>query len=148
MFLFFSGLYNRIRAFCKPFTLRYFALVSLFTRAMLTWSEKPLEVTKVLKFVEHYLLYFLKFERPFGTLNRIKFSCYTAWSGCVRLGNPDLHLKIWIFGFPIEHKIRKQILSRISPIGNPCQEGLLLARSATKSVFRFCVRLEIRKSRF
>ena len=27
--------------------------------------------------------------------------------GCVRLGNPDLDLKIWIFGFPIEHKIRK-----------------------------------------
>ena len=26
-------------------------------------------------------------------------------SGCVRLGNPDLDLKIWIFGFPIERKI-------------------------------------------
>ena len=25
--------------------------------------------------------------------------------GCVRLGNLDLDLKIWIFGFPIEHKI-------------------------------------------
>ena len=27
--------------------------------------------------------------------------------------NPDLDLKIWIFGFPIEHKIWQRILSQI-----------------------------------
>ena len=25
--------------------------------------------------------------------------------GCFRLGNPDFDVKIWIFGFPVEHKI-------------------------------------------
>ena len=25
--------------------------------------------------------------------------------GCFRLGNPGLDLKIWVFGFPMEHKI-------------------------------------------
>ena len=31
---------------------------------------------------------------------------------CLPLGNPDLDLKIWIFGFPIEHKIQKRISPR------------------------------------
>ena len=63
--------------------------------------------------------------------------------GCVRLGNPDLDLKIWIFGFPIEHKIRKRISRRILLIEILTRHGFPISESATKSVFRFCVRLEI-----
>ena len=33
---------------------------------------------------------------------------------CFRLGNPDLDLKIRIFGFPIELKIRKGILPHLT----------------------------------
>ena len=50
--------------------------------------------------------------------------------GCVRLVNPDLDLKIWIFGFLIEH-----ILSQIHLLEIHVGWG-------------FCVRLEIRRSRF
>ena len=70
-------------------------------------------------------------------------SLLSAVFGCVRLGNPDLDLKIWIFGFPIEHKIRKQISRRILLIEILTRHGFPISESATKSVFRFCVRLEI-----
>ena len=68
--------------------------------------------------------------------------------GCVRLGNLDLDLKIWIFGFPIEHKIRKRISRRILLIEILTRHGFPISESATKSVVRFCVPLEIRRSRF
>ena len=60
---------------------------------------------------------------------------------CVRLGNPDLDLNIWIFGFPIEHKIRKRISRRTLLIEILTRHGFPISESATKFVFRFCVRL-------
>ena len=63
----------------------------------------------------------------------------------VRLGNPDLDLKIWIFGFTIEHKIRKRISRRILLIEILTRHGFPICESATKSVFRFSVRLSFQQ---
>ena len=54
----------------------------------------------------------------------------------------------WIFGFPIEHKIRKRISRRMLLMEILTRHGFPISESATKSVARFCVRLEIRRSRF
>ena len=64
---------------------------------------------------------------------------------CVRLENLDLDHKIWIFGFPIDQKIWKWISSRITVSEKPFQrEGVqFLVCSVTKSIFRFCIRLEL-----
>jgi len=62
----------------------------------------------------------------------------------VRLENLDLDHKIWIFGFPIDQKIWKRISSRITVSEKPFQEGVqFLVCSVTKSIFRFCIRLEL-----
>ena len=53
---------------------------------------------------------------------------------CIIKGDFDWESRIWIFGFPIKHKISKQNFSQISLLGKPCQKGFQLPRSTTKSV--------------
>lgn len=68
--------------------------------------------------------------------------------GCVRLGNLDLDLGSWIFGFPGERRIRKRISRRILFIEILTRHGFPTGESATESVVGFCVWLEVRGSRF
>ena len=50
-----------------------------------------------------------KVERKLGRINykssETSNNHRLSDKGCLRLGNADLDLKTWIFGFPIEHKI-------------------------------------------
>ena len=47
---------------------------------------------------------------------------------CFRLGNPDLELKIRIFGFPVQHKLQKLISRRVSSIEILTRHGFQLAK--------------------
>ena len=62
---------------------------------------------------------------------------------CVRLGNPYLDLKICILWFPVEHKIWKPILSWISLIGNPFQEGFHHRNPFSDYVFDWNPKIQI-----
>ena len=57
--------------------------------------------------------------------------------GCVRLVNPDLDLKIWIFGFPIELKIYLTTdFVADSLIGNPCRVRISINKIRREIRFR------------
>ena len=61
---------------------------------------------------------------------------FTVILPCFRLRNLDLDLKIWIFGFPIEHKIRKGILRRTFFNRNPYLTWISINKTRREIPFR------------